>query len=361
MEFFMFTQYITAREAAEKWNISQRRVSILCSESRIPGVAMLGNMWLIPSNAEKPEDARKSKEKKQVEIAHPFVKWAGGKSQLLNTLKENFPDGIGAEIKKYVEPFVGGGALLFSLLNEYEFDEVYICDNNKELINAYEIIKNHHKELLWLLGEMQDKYIAFSNLEEKQYYYYEQREKFNKNELSDKNAIEKAALFIFLNKTCFNGLYRVNKKGKFNVPFGKHDSPTICDTENIVKLSEILEKVTLYCGDYREVLNFADSSTFVYIDPPYRPLSTTSGFTSYTEEQFSDKNQEELAEVFKKLSQNGAKVMLSNSDPHNTNPSDDFFDNLYRGFDIMRVDAARMINSKGASRGKIKELLIKNY
>ena len=357
----MITQYITAREAAEKWNISQRRVSILCSENRIPGVAMLGNMWIIPNNAEKPEDARKIKEKKQDDAYHPFIKWAGGKSQLLNTLNLNLPDGIGTTITKYAEPFVGGGALLFSLLNKYEFNEVYICDNNKELINAYEIIKNHSKDLLWILGEMQDRYIAFSNLEDKQYYYYEQREKFNETALSDKTAIEKAALFIFLNKTCFNGLYRVNKKGKFNVPFGKHEAPSICDTENIVKLASVLEKVTVHCGDYHEVLNFADSSTFVYIDPPYRPLNATSGFTSYTEEQFSDKNQEELAEVFKKLSENGAKVMLSNSDPHNTNPSDNFFDDLYRNFNISRVDAVRMINSKGAARGKIKELLIKNY
>jgi len=357
----MIAQYITAREAAEKWNISQRRVSILCSENRIPGVAMLGNMWIIPNNAEKPEDARKIKEKNQDEASHPFIKWAGGKNQLLNTLNSNLPDEIGTKITKYAEPFVGGGALLFSLLNKYEFDEVYICDNNKELINAYETIKNHSKELLWVLGEMQDRYIALSNLEEKQNYYYEQRERFNETELSYKTAIEKAALFIFLNKTCFNGLYRVNKKGKFNVPFGKHEAPSICDTENIVKLASVLEKVTVHCGDYHEVLNFADRATFVYIDPPYRPLNATSGFTSYTEEQFSDKNQEELAEVFKKLSENGAKVMLSNSDPHNANPEDNFFDDLYRDFNITRVDAARMINSKGAARGKIKELLIKNY
>ena len=357
----MIPQYITAREAAEKWNISQRRVSILCSENRIPGVAMLGNMWIIPNDAEKPEDARKIKEKKTDEPAHPFIKWAGGKSQLLNTLHNNLPDNIESKIKKYAEPFVGGGALLFSLLNKYKFDEIYISDNNKELINAYEIIKNHTEELIWILGEMQDKYISFSTLEEKQYYYYEQREKFNETEFTDKTSIEKAALFIFLNKTCFNGLYRVNKKGKFNVPFGKHEKPNICDTENILKLSDILENVTVHCGDYQEVLNFADSKTFVYIDPPYRPINTTSGFTSYTEEQFSDKNQEELATVFKKLTENGAKVMLSNSDPHNTNPDDNFFDDLYCDFNITRVDAARMINSKGASRGKIKELLIKNY
>ena len=194
-------------------------------------------------------------------------------------------------------------------------------------------------------------------IKEKQKYYYEQRDRYNTLILNDDSRVEKAALFIFINRTCFNGLYRVNKKGRYNVPFGKHENPTICDKENLLKISETLKNVTMRSCDYHDVVNFADQNTFVYIDPPYRPLNTTSGFTSYTEDQFNDKNQIELAEVYKKLSSVGAKVMLSNSDPHNTDENDDFFDDLYSDFNVLRVEASRMINSKASSRGKIKELL----
>ena len=354
-------QYITAREAAEKWNISQRRVSILCAENRIPNVAMLGNMWIIPRNAEKPDDARKIKSVKHSGSARPFIKWAGGKGQLLEVLKANLPNGIGTTVTKYAEPFVGGGALLFALLSEYSFQEVYINDNNKELINAYSVIKDCCKELIQMLADMQSKYDACADNEERQAYYYEQRDRYNALSLNDDTRIEKAALFIFMNKTCFNGLYRVNKKGCYNVPFGKHSSPTICDTENLLKISEALKHVIMRSCDYHDVLSFADENTFVYIDPPYRPLNATSGFTSYTEDQFIDQNQIELADMYKALSAIGANVMLSNSDPHNVDENDNFFDDLYAGFTILRVDASRMINSKASSRGKIKELLIKNY
>ena len=354
-------QYITAREAAEKWNISQRRVSILCAENRIPDVAMLGNMWIIPRNAEKPDDARKSKPPKKSESVHPFVKWAGGKGQLLDVLKDNLPVGVGTEITKYAEPFVGGGALLFALLNEYSFDEVYICDNNKELMNAYCVIRDYCSELTEMLSDIQAEYLSFADNEEKQAYYYERRERYNTLSLCENTRIEKAALFIFINRTCFNGLYRVNKKGLYNVPFGKHSNPTICDSENLRKISKSLQNVIIRSCDYHDVLSFADDNTFIYIDPPYRPLNATSGFTSYTEEQFNDQNQIELADMYKELSAMGAKVMLSNSDPHNVDENDNFFDELYADFTILRVDASRMINSKAASRGKIKELLIKNY
>lgn len=354
-------QYITAKKAAEKWNVSQRRVSILCAENRIPDVAMLGNMWLIPRNAEKPEDARKSKSIKHSASVHPFVKWAGGKGQLLDVLKSNLPNGMGTKITKYAEPFVGGGALLFALLSEYSFEEVYICDNNKALINTYSIIKDYCTELIQMLADMQSKYNVCADNEEKQTYYYEQRDRYNALSLNDTTRIEKAALFIFLNRTCFNGLYRVNKKGCYNVPFGKHSNPTICDTENLIKISEALKNVIMRSCDYHDVLNFADENTFIYIDPPYRPLNATSGFTSYTEDQFNDQNQIELADMYKELSAMGSKVMLSNSDPHNVDESDNFFDDLYSDFTILRVEASRMINSKASSRGKIKELLIKNY
>ena len=268
-------QYMSARDAAERWNISQRRVSVLCSENRIPNVAMLGNMWIIPIDAEKPTDARKNNGAKPTEKAHPFVKWAGGKTQLLDVLKSNLPSGIGTTIKKYAEPFVGGGAFLFYLLEEYDFEQIYISDNNKELMNVYGVIRDNCSELLFALNILQNEYNGLS-AELQEQFYYEKREEFNTIELNDKTRIQKASLFIFINKSCFNGLYRVNKKGKYNVPFGKHKSISICDGDNITKISTMLQNVEIKSCDYREVINFADSSTLVYFDPPYRPLNVTS-------------------------------------------------------------------------------------
>lgn len=354
-------QYMSAREAAEKWNISQRRVSILCSESRIPNVAMLGNMWIIPRNSEKPVDARM---KRNVVTGkgntRPFVKWAGGKGQLLDVLKANLPDGMGTTIKKYAEPFIGGGALLFALLNEYSFDEVYINDNNKELINVYATIKDNCVALLDELQVLQDSYEKL-DLDEQQAFYYTQRDKFNELLLNEETSLIKAALFIFLNKTCFNGLYRVNKSGKFNVPAGKYKSPLICDKENLMNISKRLQNVVMRSCDYHDVESFSDENTLVYFDPPYRPLNVTSAFTSYTENQFNDNDQIELANFYKRLSDKGVKVLLSNSDPHNVNYEDNFFDDLYAKFDIKRITAVRLINSKAEKRGNVTELLIKNY
>ncbi len=358
---FNMIQYMSAREAAEKWNISQRRVSILCSEGRIPDVAMLGNMWIIPRNAVKPVDARMKRnaitEKGNM---HPFVKWAGGKGQLLDVLKANLPDGMGTTITKYAEPFVGGGALLFSLLNEYTFNEVYINDNNKELMNVFATIKDNCEKLLDELQILQKEYEQLG-MDEQQAFYYTQRDKFNELKLSTETFVLKAALFIFLNKTCFNGLYRVNKLGKFNVPAGKYKNPLICDKENLINISKRLQNVIMRSCDYRDVESFADENTLVYFDPPYRPLNITSAFTSYTENQFDDNNQKELAQFYKQLSNKGVKVLLSNSDPHNVNYEDNFFDDLYAEFNIQRITAVRMINSKSEKRGNVTELLIKNY
>lgn len=353
-------QYMSCRDAAERWNISQRRVSVLCAENRIPNVATLGNMWIIPIDAEKPTDARKNNGAKPTEKAHPFIKWAGGKTQLLDVLKNNLPSGIGTTITKYAEPFVGGGAFLFSMLEEYSFEEIYISDNNKELMNVYIAIRDNCNKLLSSLNTLQNEYNGLS-AELQEQFYYEKRDEFNAIEITEKTSVQKATLFIFLNKSCFNGLFRVNKKGKYNVPFGKHKSVSICDSVNLTKISAMLQNVIIKACDYQEVMSFADSSTLVYFDPPYRPLNVTSGFTSYTEDDFSDKNQIELADCFKALSNKGVKAMLSNSDPKNTSGNDNFFDDLYADFNILRVEASRMINSKGSSRGKIKELLIKNY
>ena len=205
--------YISAKEAAEKWNISQRRVAILCSEARISGAMMVGNMWIIPANAEKPIDKRTVRYEKahKVELK-PFVKWVGGKGQLIEEIEKVLPSDGEKVLTKYAEPMVGGGALLFNVLSRYQFDELYISDINPELINAYIAIKQNVEALIKRLNEMQ---MTFLPLDEngRKYYYYNVRDKSNTVKLSDSTSEEKAAYFIFLNKTCFNGLYPVIRKG----------------------------------------------------------------------------------------------------------------------------------------------------
>lgn len=352
--------YMTASDAAQKWNVSHRRVITLCSENRIEGVAMLGKMWLIPIEAEKPLDARTTRYESKV-TAKPFVKWAGGKGQLLDTIRMYYPTDMGLTIKKYCEPMVGAGAVLFDILNNYDLDEVLINDSNVDLINVYTVIRDNVNELIELLVQFENEHLE-KDENGRKIYYYNQRDRYNaiKNGNNGNNVL-KAALFIYLNKTCFNGLYRVNRKGDYNVPIGAYKNPTICDIENLLLVSDKLKSVKIISGDYKQTQKFIDKNTFVYFDPPYRPLSKTAEFTSYTKEEFTDKNQIELAQFIEQLSNSGAKILASNSDPKNTNPDDDFFDVLYRSFQISRVTAKRSINSKGNDRGKIKELLIYNY
>lgn len=355
-------EYMSARDAAEKWGITQRRVSILCSENRVEGADRVGNMWIIPKTAEKPIDGRKTRyEKENSMIAKPFVKWAGGKGQLLSDIRKTYPKELGKTTTKYAEPFVGGGAVLFDILNTYPtIKEVYISDINAELINCYTTIRDDIEQLIQRLVILKDEFMASGNRKE---YYMAKRKEFNSLKVKgdkEKN-LEKAALFIFLNKTCFNGLYRVNRKGEFNVPMGAYKNPAICDEINLRNVSKNLQKVNIVCGDYKLSESFIDESTFVYFDPPYRPLTDTASFTSYTEDGFCDDKQVELARYVQTLTDKGAKVVVSNSDPKNTNEHDNFFDELYSAFHISRISATRMINSKAASRGKISELLIENY
>ena len=352
--------FISAKEAAEKWNISQRRVSVLASENRIKGAMMVGNMWIIPSNAEKPIDKRTVRYEKSKSITlKPFVKWVGGKSQLVEQIEKLLPTGGENRLTKYAEPMVGGGALFFSVLSKYNFEELYISDINDELINAYQTVKNDVDNLIAKLNEMQ---MLFLPMDEngRKYFYYTVRERFNSTALTEETATEKAAQFIFLNKTCFNGLYRVNRKGQFNVPMGAYKNPTICDDENLRNIHEALQNVTIVCGDYTLSKSFIDKNTFVYLDPPYRPISETSGFTSYNSDVFDDNEQIRLSEFIDEINLSGAKIVLSNSDPKNVNEDDNFFDDLYKNYKINRVAASRAINSKGDKRGKINELLICN-
>ena len=299
-------------------------------------------------------------EKDRIECK-PFIKWVGGKGQLLSEINKLYPVELGKNINKYAEIFLGGGAVLFDILSKYKLDEVYISDKNLELINTYKSIRDNVDILIKSLKEMEEQYIPLNN-EDRKIYYYEKREEYNSLKInSEVNNIEKAILFIFLNKTCFNGLYRVNKKGKFNVPMGAYKKPKICDEENLKNVSLTLRNVKIVYADYRESEKFIDDKTFVYIDPPYRPLNITSSFTSYTENDFNDKEQIELAEYINVLNKKGAKIVISNSDPKNNDIDDNFFDKLYKNYNINRVKAARMLNSNASLRGAINELLITNY
>lgn len=297
----------------------------------------------------------------EIKGAKPFLKWAGGKGQLLSEIEKYYLFGDG-EITKYVEPFVGGGAVLFDILNKYVLDSVYISDVNRELINTYCVIRDNVDQLIKGLVIFQNEFVAM-NIEDRKTYYFAKRDRFNELKMIENTSdnIEKASLMIFLNKTCFNGLYRVNKKGVYNVPMGSYKNPMICDSENLRVVSQKLQHVKIVCGDYRKSIDYIDSNTFVYFDPPYRPLTETANFTSYTENLFNDVEQISLAKFVNEVNKKGAKIVVSNSDPKNFDCNDNFFDVLYSNFNVKRVNATRMINSDGSARGKIKELLISNF
>lgn len=289
--------------------------------------------------------------------ARPFVKWVGGKSQLLPEIRQKYPQNV----SKYCEPFVGGGAVLFDVLQTLPIHEVLINDINPELINLYQQVKLNCELLITLLSDFQDEYQNTSE-EDRKELYLGKRAAYNHFilEKNPENDLEKAALFIYLNKTCFNGLYRVNAKGLFNVPFNNAKNPPICDAENLRDCSELLQNVEMHVGDYSYCRSFIDKNTFVYLDPPYRPLTESSSFTSYNENGFDDQKQIELGNFITEMSERGAKIVASNSDPKNTNQEDDFFDDLYQAFEIERIQASRMINSNAKKRGAINELLISN-
>lgn len=355
-------RFMSAKDAALKWGISQRRVEFLCANDRINNVAMVGNMWIIPENAEKPLDARSFRdsnvEEKRIK---PFLKWAGGKGQLLNQIEQYYPF-KDKKITKYAEPLVGGGAVLFDILSKYDLKKIYISDTNTELINTYRIVRDDVDALIQMLSAMQDDFSPMDTDNRKKY-YLNRRERFNALKVNGDESvnIEKAALMIFLNRTCFNGLYRVNKKGLFNVPMGAYKNPVICDERNLRAVSEKLQNVIIKCEDYKKSEEFIDENTFVYVDPPYRPITDTSSFTAYTECLFDDGEQIKLAKFVDDMHKKGAKLVISNSDPKNSNEEDDFFDEIYSAHKIKRVDAARMINSNSKARGKIKELLISTF
>lgn len=275
----------------------------------------------------------------------PFVKWVGGKRQLLSQFRElNFypPYNFNPETATYFEPFVGGGAMFFDLLPK----KAVLSDLNRELVATYSVIKNDVKKLIKILENHQN-----NNCKE----YYLKIRALDPEELSD---AELAARFIYLNRTGFNGLYRVNKKGQFNVPYGKNKNPLICDEENLKKVHKALKETRIFNQDYKIALEEAKKGDFIYFDPPYYPVNRTSNFTSYTREDFLEKEQEELRDTFLKLHKKGCFVMLSNSD---TDFIKDLYSNLDKNIKIHKVFAGRAINSNGKKRGKVKEVVVINY
>jgi len=276
--------------------------------------------------------------------AKPFLKWAGGKTQLIKDIEKALPKDISNNNFTYIEPFVGSGAVLFWMLNNFpNLKKALINDINQDLINTYKTIASRPKELISILQSLQSEFRELEGQgEAKKEYYYSKRELYNKRKEEQSG---QAALFIFLNRTCFNGLYRVNRKNEYNVPMGSYKRPTICDKENILAVSEALQKVEILCGDYEETLNYADNNALYYFDPPYKPLSETSSFNSYSKDEFNDAEQIRLRDFCNKLDMLNHTWILSNSDVKGKNENDNFFDDLYSDFNIKRVNARRSINA----------------
>ena len=290
--------------------------------------------------------------------ARPFIKWVGGKTQLLDDIKNSLPRDLSQRAgMTYVEPFVGGGAVLFWILQEYpNITRAIINDINAKLICTYRVVKYDVENLIIELTRLQAEYLQLDEIARKKY-FLAQREHFNEN---DKTDIETAALFIFLNRTCFNGLYRVNSKGKFNVPHGRYSNPKICDEETLRAASAVLQRVEILCGDFAQTDKYDGDNVLYYFDPPYRPITKTSAFTSYSKDGFDDTEQMRLRDFCSKIAKHQSLFVASNSDPLNADNGDDFFDRLYKMFSIRRVSASRMINSRGNGRGAISEIMISN-
>lgn len=290
--------------------------------------------------------------------AHPFIKWVGGKTQLLEEVRKSLPgDFSSRQHITYIEPFVGGGAVMFWILQKYSnIERAVINDINAELICTYRVIQENVDELISRLSRLQSEYIPLDSQERKSY-YLERRTQFNTKRIPQ---LDTAALFIFLNRTCFNGLYRVNSKGEFNVPHGKYANPRICDEENLRACSEVLQRVEILCGDFAETCNYANENALFYFDPPYKPITETSSFTSYSKDGFDDAEQIRLRDFCNRISAEKALFIASNSDPKGVNPDDNFFDAIYDDFVVRRVSATRMINSDISGRGSVSEIMISN-
>lgn len=292
--------------------------------------------------------------------AKPFIKWVGGKSQLIEQLDAQLPaDFDNWENVTYIEPFVGGGAMLFYMLQRYpNIQRAIINDINPDLAICYRTVRDTPEQLIESLMDIENAYLALETEEGRKDFFMAARYRYNEKNL---DPIENTTKFFFLNRTCFNGLYRVNKKGLFNVPFGKYANPTICDPETIRKDSELLQRVEILNSDFEATFEHARGNTLFYFDPPYRPLSDTSSFNNYAKEAFNDDAQVRLKEYCDQINEAGFHFMLSNSDCKGKNENDNFFDVLYGAYQIERVWASRSINSNPEKRGKLTEILVHNY
>ena len=292
--------------------------------------------------------------------AKPFIKWVGGKTQLIEQLEAQLPADFGKwEDVTYIEPFVGGGAMFFYMLQHYpNISRAVINDINPDLTTCYRTVRDNPKELIASLQDIESTYLALSTEEARKEFFMAARDRYNEKNL---DPIENTTKFFFLNRTCFNGLYRVNKKGLFNVPFGKYANPTICDPATIRIDSALLQRVEILTGDFTATFDYASGNTLFYFDPPYRPLSDTSSFNDYAKEAFNDDAQIRLKEYCDRINEAGFRFMLSNSDCKGKNEEDNFFDVLYSKYQIERVWASRSINSNPDKRGKLTEILVHNH
>jgi len=292
--------------------------------------------------------------------AKPFIKWVGGKGQLLEQLEALLPaDFDNWDNATYIEPFVGGGAMLFHMLQKHpNIKRAVINDINHDLVVCYQTVRDNVEQLIPSLRDIEGQYHALTDMDAKREMYMKVRSRYNEKNL---NPIENTTLFFFLNRTCFNGLYRVNRKGLFNVPCGKYMTPLICDEATLRADCELLKRVEILEGDFVRTFDFAQEQTLFYFDPPYRPLSDTSSFNDYTKDAFNDDSQVRLKEYCDMVSEQGYKFMLSNSDCKGKNEEDKFFDVLYGAYQIDRVMASRNVNANAAKRGKITEILVRNY
>ncbi len=297
---------------------------------------------------------------KKTDNAKPFIKWVGGKGQLIDQLTNLLPkDFCCWKDTTYIEPFVGGGAMLFYMLQHFpNIKHAVINDINTDLTTCYQTIRDNAEELILSLKDIEEYYLSIKEEEERKSFFMSVREQYNQKNLAP---VDNTTKFIFLNRTCFNGLYRVNKSGLFNVPFGKYKNPKICDPQTIRKDSELLQRVEILNGDFEETFNYAKGNTLFYFDPPYRPLSDTSSFNDYTKESFNDDAQIRLKEYCDRINNAGYSFMLSNSDCKGKTESDNFFDILYKDYQIERVWASRSINANPNKRGKLTEILVHNY
>ena len=323
-------------------------------------------------------------------LAKPFMKWAGGKGQLLERLGALFPKGLAdGSIHTYAEPFLGGGAMFFHLMQRFPLKAAYLVDANEELVLAYSVVQRDPEALIAELKRMSAAFLKL-DMEARKERYLKVRSAFNREKplldfrkYTASSWVKRAAHILFLNKTCYNGLFRVNRSGEFNVPFGRYANPTIVDVDNLRSASAVLARsaVRIRLGDFGDLASLGAGSkgagahgvradggilkpgSFVYYDPPYLPISPTASFTAYSKGAFGKDEQRRLAGLFKSLDRPGVFQMLSNSDPKNEDPSNDFFEDLYSEYRgrIFRVPASRSINSDPARRGRINEIVITNY